>query len=75
MTKMGPFTYYRLRTETLRLKVSETLPCGEDEYVFADGTIAQIEGGQLIGIGRGETYILKLTASSQMIWAYKVVVE
>ena len=75
MTKMGPFTYYRLRTETLSLKVGETLPSGEDEYVFADGTIVQIEGGQLTGIGRGETYILKMTASSQMIWAYKVVVE
>ena len=75
MTKMGPFTYYRLRAEALRLKVGETLPSGEDEYVFADGVIVRIEGGQLTGIGHGETYILKMTASSQMIWAYKVVVE
>lgn len=75
MTKMGPFTYYKLQSEMLRLKVGETLPCGDDEYVFADGIVVRIEGGQLTGIGRGETYILKLTNSSQMIWAYKVIVE
>ena len=75
MTKMGPFTYYRLQPETLRLKVGESLTSGEDEYIFADGVVARVEGNKLTGIARGETYIIKMTASTQLNWAYKVVVE
>lgn len=75
MTKMGPFTYYRLRSEIVKLKAGETLSNSEDEYIFADGVIAQIIDGKLCGLAQGETYIFKMTISTQMIWAYKVVVE
>lgn len=75
ITKMGLFTYYRLRPEVLKLKVGEALTNGEDECIFADGFVAQIVDDKLIGLSRGETYILRMAVSTQKIWAYKVMVE
>lgn len=75
MTKMGPFTYYRLKPEVVSLKVGEGLASSGDTYVFADGAVVRIENGLLIGLARGESYILKMDSATQMIWAYKVVVE
>lgn len=77
MTKMGPFTYYRLQPEMVRLKVGgEPLSCGEgDSFVFADGVIAAIEDNKLKGIAKGTTYIQKYDAATKKILSYKVVVE
>ncbi|MBR1504352.1 MAG: hypothetical protein IJ618_10775 [Prevotella sp.] len=77
MTKMGPFTYYRLQPEMVRLKVGgEPLSCGEgDSFVFADGVIAAIEDNKLTGVAKGTTYIQKYDAATKKILSYKVVVE
>lgn len=75
MTKMGPFTYYKVQPETLHLQVNGTLECEEgDSFVFADGVIANIQDNKLIGLAPGETYIQKYIADSKCIVAYKVVV-
>jgi len=76
MTKMGTFTYYRLQPEVIKLKVGETLSnSGDDTYIFADGVIVRLEDNMLNGVAKGETYLLKMSNSSQRIWGYKVVVE
>ena len=75
MTKMGPFTYYKVQPELLHLQVNGTLECEEgDSFVFADGVIATIQDNKLIGLAPGETYIQKYIADSKRIVAYKVVV-
>ena len=77
MTKMGPFTYYRLQDDVIRINKNDSLYFDQDEEcVFADGIIVkQKEDNQLIGASEGETYILKKISPSQLIWAYKVIVE
>ena len=76
MTKMGPFTYYKLQPEVIRLKVNESLTCTDgDSFVFADGVVVSIEDNKLRGVAVGETYIQKLKATSKQIVSYKVVVE
>ena len=75
MTKMGPFTYYKVQPETLHLQVNGTLECEEgDSFVFADGVIATIQDNKLVGLAPGETYIQKYIADSKCIVAYIVVV-
>lgn len=75
MTKMGPFTYYKVQPETLHLQVNETLPCEEgDSFVFADGVRATIQDNKLVGLMPGETYIQKYIADSKRIVSYKVIV-
>ena len=76
MTKMGPFTYYKLQPEAIHLKVGESLACNEgDSYVFTDGVVAKTEDGKLVGILPGTTFVEKLIAATNTILAYKVVVE
>jgi len=76
MTKMGPFTYYKLQPDTLRLQVNGTLTCEDgDSFVFADGVIAAIQDNKLVGLTAGETYIQKRIAASNTILSYKVIVE
>ena len=77
MTEMGPFTYYRLQDDVIRINKNDSLYFDQDEEcVFADGIIVkQQEGNKLIGASEGETYILKKISPSQLIWAYKVIVE
>ena len=77
MTKMGPFTYYRLQPEMVRLKVGgEPLSCCEgDSFVFADGVMVTIQENKLVGLFAGVTYIQKHIAASNRIVSYKVVVE
>lgn len=76
MTRMGPFTYYKLQTETLRLKVNESLACDDGgSFVFADGVTAAIQGNRLVGLSAGVTYIQKRIAASNAIVSYKVIVE
>ena len=76
MTKMGPFTYYKVQPNPIRLKVGESLSCNDDEsIIFADGIIASIEDNQLRGLNKGETYILKMRDKDQMIVGYQVVVS
>lgn len=76
MTKMGPFTYYKLQPETLRLQVNGTLTCEDsDSFVFADGITVAIQDKKLVGLGAGVTYIQKYVADSEAIFSYKVMVE
>ena len=76
MTKMGPFTYYKLLPETLRLQVKSTLTCEDgDSFVFADGVIVSIQDNKLVGLAVGETYIQKHIAASNAILSYRVIVE
>ena len=75
MTKMGPFTYYKVQPETLSLQVNGTLTCQEgDSFIFADGVRATIQDNKLVGLMPGETYIQKYIADSKRIVSYKVVV-
>ena len=76
MTKMGPFTYYKLQQEVIHLRVNEPIVCEEgDSFVFVDGAVAKIEDGKLVGILPGTTYVEKLISATNMIYAYKVIVE
>ena len=76
MTKMGPFTYYKLQPETLRLQVNGTLTCEDgDSFVFADGITVAIQDKKLVGLATGVTYIQKYVADCDAIFSYKVIVE
>jgi hypothetical protein len=76
MTKMGPFTYYKLQPEVIHIHKSGYLECGVgEEYVFADGLKVRIEDNKLHAISEGTTYILKYIAAPNLTYAYKVVVE
>ena len=76
MTNMGPFTYYKVQPETLRLRVGESLTCQEgDSFLFADGVKVAIQDGNLVALSAGETYIQKLIAPTNTILSYKVIVE
>lgn len=76
MTKMGPFTYYKVQPETLGLQVNGTLACEEgDSFVFADGVRTTIQDNKLVGLTVGETYIQKHIAASNAILSYRVIVE
>ncbi len=75
MTKMGPFTYFKLQTETLRLPVNGKIECDEgDSFTFADGVVVAIQDRKLVGLKTGETYIQKYVAASNNILSYKVIV-
>lgn len=75
MTKMGPFTYYKIQPEALTLKVNGTLTCKEgDSFTFADGVKVAIQDNNLIGLMPGETYIQKYIAASKQIVSYKLIV-
>lgn len=77
MTKMGRFIYYRVQSEVYSLKVGEeSYECIDgDYYVFTDGIKISDNGGKLKGIVVGTSYILKYDAKSELIKAYKVIVE
>lgn len=76
MTKMGPFTYYKVQPETLHLQVNGTLTCDNgDSFIFADGVTATIQDYKLVGLFAGTTYIQKRIADSNTIVSYKVIVE
>ena len=77
MTKMGGFTYYRLRPETLYVSTSGTYSgfATSDRVVFSDGVVVKAEGYRLLGLVPGTTYVLVHIASADKIVAYKVVVN
>lgn len=76
MTKMGPFTYYKVQPDTLNLQVNGTLTCQEgDSFIFADGVKVAIQDNKLVGLSTGETYIQKYIAASKQIVSYKVIVS
>ncbi len=86
MTKMGPFTYYRLQPDVLRLRVGQTLSSppangttqASSTFLFADGVIATIADGHLRALAPGTTYILTShpsPTSTALIHAYQVIVE
>ena len=76
MTQMGSFVYYRVQPETFSLRVGEeSYACDEDDYyVFTDGVKVSDDDGKIRGLSEGTTYILKYTAASGLIMAYKVIV-
>ena len=75
ITKMGPFTYYKVQPETLMLQVNGILTCEEgDSFIFADGVRATIQDNKLVGLSAGETYIQKYIAASKCIVSYKLIV-
>lgn len=75
MTKMGPFTYYKLHPETLHLQLNGTVACEDgDSFVFADGVTAAIHDNKLVGLAVGVTYVQKYVASINTIFSYKVIV-
>lgn len=74
MTRMGPFTYYKIQPEVIHIHIGSAVSCRTDEeFFFADGVLAKAEGRDLCGISTGVTYILKKV--SETILAYKVIVE
>lgn len=76
MTKMGPFTYYRLQSEVIRMKVNESLSCGEgDSWVFADEVLVRKNGNYLVALSKGTTYVQELIGATDMIVAFKVIIE
>lgn len=76
MTKMGLFTYYRLQQEVIHLNLNEVILCdNDDSFIFSDGVIVGTEKNKLYGISKGTTYILKEIAETNMIYAYKVIIE
>lgn len=76
MTKAGPFTYYRLQPEPIRMALGEILSFDDDvSVVFADNIIVHYEDKILKALSQGETYILKKYASSNLIEAFKVIVK
>ena len=75
MTKMGPFTYYKLHPETLHLQLNGTVACEDgDSFVLADGVTATIHDNKLVGLAVGVTYVQKYVASINTIFSYKVIV-
>ena len=76
MTKMGPFTYYRLLPEVLHLSLSTPYTLAEgDSVVFADGVVVKAESSTLLPLYSGTTYILIYHQATDCIEARKVVVE
>ena len=76
MTKMGPFTYYRIQPDVIRMNVNEFLSCEEgDSRVFADEVVAHINGNNLILLAKGTTYVQKLINATNMIMSYRVIIE
>ena len=77
MTKMGPFTYYKIQPETITLKANGTpLSCADGEsFIFADGVIAALQDNKLIGLSAGVTYVQKYIATTNTILSYKIIVE
>ncbi len=76
MTKMGPFTYYRVQDEVVHLNVNESVVCTEGEFfIFADGIVVGVKENRLYGISPGITYIQKHVIGTNTIYSYKVVVE
>ena len=75
ITEMGPFTYYRLNSDVIYMKVGSTLALSEGEaFVFADGITLQASDGALKALIPGTTYILK-SVSDGKIWGFKVIVD
>ena len=77
MTKMGGFTYYKLRQETLHVSMSVAYSkfSEDDSVIFSDGIIVKAVGNQLQGLRQGTTYILVHDGSEDRIIAFKVIVE
>lgn len=75
MTMMGPFTYFKVQQEPLRVQVGGRLGCGEgDSFTFVDGVVVAIENNQLVGLKAGQTYVQKYVAASNSVLSYKVIV-
>lgn len=77
MTKMGPFTYYRLQPEAIRISMQNPYHRLEEgsTIVFADGVIVETEGNILHALTSGTTYILLHTALDNEITAYKLTID
>lgn len=76
MTRMGPFTYYRLQPEVLSVSLSDLYAgfADDDSIVFADGVTVKAVDNKLQGLISGTTYIL-VKKGGDKILAYKVIVH
>lgn len=76
MTKMGSYTYYKLQPDIVRLRVEQSLSCATGESIlFVDGIVTSIYDNKLLGLSPGTTYILKAVSDSDIVLAYKIIVE
>ena len=76
MTKMGPFTYYRIQPDVIRLIENESLSCEDgDSWVFGDDVVAHISGNNIVALAKGTTYVQKLIGATNMIVSYSVIIE
>lgn len=76
MTKMGSYTYYKLQPDIVRLRVGQSLSYATGEsIIFVDGIITSIYDNKLFGLSPGTTYILKAVSDSDIVLAYKIIVE
>ena len=74
--KIGLFTYYRLQPDVIHLKVNVSLSCDDSEsWIFADDVLVRINGNNLVALAKGTTYIQKFIGSTNIIFAYKVIIE
>jgi hypothetical protein len=76
MTKMGPFTYYRIQPDAIHMRLNESLSCEDgNSWVFADDVVARISGNNIVAFAKGTTYVQKLINATNMIVSYKVIIE
>ena len=77
MTRNGPFTYYRLLPDVLRISMSGdiiSMPDGTT-ILFTDGvTLTTTDDGSLQPLLPGTTYIIMYNADTNLTWARKVIV-
>lgn len=78
VTRSGPFTYYRLHPDVIRLTLADgpqPLPEGST-LLFTDGTIIDTTTeGHLQPLLPGSTYVLLHNTTTNLTWAYRVVIN
>ncbi len=76
MTQAGVFVYYRIIPDPITIKFGDSIDCSDgDSFIFADDVFVRIEGNRLYGIAKGTTYIQKYEMASNLVFAYKVIIE
>lgn len=76
MTQMGNFVYYRVHPKIITMNLGDYIECEDDDYfVFADGIKVLIQDNKLLALTIGTTYIQRYNATTNCIYAYKVIVE
>ncbi len=66
--------FFESRSKTVSL--DDSIDCSDDDsFVFADDVFVRIEENKLYGIAKGTTYIQKYEMASNLVFAYRVIVE